>query len=120
MYTILNAHNNTPLHTQTHRQRLLVFNMHQNCNVNKNKRQKSKKLKRVCNEFIRCFHQFFSPIFSTDFSQFEQLKKNRKFLLVQNIFKLADRMRSMRTTGASKNPDWCNTNGGDFPHGQNS
>ena len=24
-----------PLHTQTHRQRLLVFNMHQNCNVNK-------------------------------------------------------------------------------------
>jgi len=33
MYTILNAHNITPLHTQTHRQRLLVFNMHQNCNV---------------------------------------------------------------------------------------
>ena len=30
------------------------------------------------------------------------------------IFKLADRMRSMRTNGASKNPDWPNQNRGDF------
>ena len=27
------------------------------------------------------------------------------------LFKLADRMRSMRTNGASKNRDWCYTNG---------
>ena len=31
-----------------------------------------------------------------------------------DIFKLADRMRSMRTNGASKNPDWPNQNGGDL------
>ena len=34
------------------------------------------------------------------------------------VFKLADRMRSMRTNGASKNRDWSNQNGTDFPHGQ--
>ena len=34
------------------------------------------------------------------------------------IFKLADRMRSMRTNGASKNRDWSNQNGDDFPHEQ--
>ena len=31
------------------------------------------------------------------------------------VFKLADRMRSMRTNGASRNRDWCYRNGGDFP-----
>ena len=31
------------------------------------------------------------------------------------IFKLADRMRSMRTNGASKNRDYCDTNGPLFP-----
>ena len=36
------------------------------------------------NEFNRCFHQFNSPILATNFSQFEQLKKKTKFLLVQN------------------------------------
>ena len=30
------------------------------------------------------------------------------------VFKLADRMRSMRTTGASKNPDWPGINGSDL------
>ena len=35
-------------------------------------------------EFIKCFHQFISRIFSTNFSQFEQLKPN--FFLVQNSF----------------------------------
>ena len=34
------------------------------------------------------------------------------------IFKLADRMRSMRTNGASKNRDYWHTNGHDFSHGQ--
>jgi hypothetical protein len=38
------------------------------------------------NEFIRCFHQFASPILSTNVSQFEQLKKKTNFLLVQNNF----------------------------------
>ena len=33
------------------------------------------------------FYQFVSPILSTKFSQFEQLKKKEKILLVQNIFK---------------------------------
>jgi hypothetical protein len=32
-------------------------------------------------EFIRCFHQFVSPIFSTNFSQFEQLKKETNYFL---------------------------------------
>ena len=32
------------------------------------------------------FYQFVSPILSTKFSQFEQLKKKEKILLVQNIF----------------------------------
>ena len=30
---------------------------------------------KILNEFIRSFHQFFSLIFSTNFSKFEQLKK---------------------------------------------
>ena len=34
------------------------------------------------------------------------------------VFKLADRMRSMRTNGASRNRDWCYRNGRDFPHGK--
>ena len=34
------------------------------------------------------------------------------------IIKLADRMRSIRTTGASKNRDYIMTNGPDFPHEQ--
>ena len=38
------------------------------------------------NEFIRCFHQFVSLIFSMNFSQFEQLKKKTNFLLVQNSY----------------------------------
>ena len=38
------------------------------------------------NEFIRCFHQFVSRIFSMNFSQFEQLKKKANFLLVQKRF----------------------------------
>ena len=38
------------------------------------------------NEFIRCFHQFFSPILSTNLSQFEPLKKKTNLLLVQNMF----------------------------------
>jgi hypothetical protein len=38
------------------------------------------------NEFIRCFHQFVSRIFSTNFSQFVQLKKKRNLLLFQNSF----------------------------------
>ena len=32
------------------------------------------------NEFIRCFHQFVSRIFSTNFSQFEKLKKKTNYL----------------------------------------
>ena len=40
----------------------------------------------VCNKFIRCFHQFVSRVFSTNFSQFKQLKKETNFLLVQNSF----------------------------------
>ena len=39
----------------------------------------------VCNEFIRCFHQFVAPILPKIFSQFEQWKKTI-FLLVQNNF----------------------------------
>ena len=37
-------------------------------------------------EFVRCVHQFVSPILSTIFSQFELLKKKASFLLAQNIF----------------------------------
>ena len=38
----------------------------------------------IYNKFIRCLHQFISWIFSSNFSQFEQLKKKRNFLFVQN------------------------------------
>ena len=38
----------------------------------------------VCNEFIRCFHQFVSPFFLRNICQFEQLKKKANFLLVHN------------------------------------
>ena len=38
----------------------------------------------IYNEFIGCFHQFVSRIFSNNCSQFEQLKKKTNFLLVQN------------------------------------
>ena len=38
----------------------------------------------VCNEFIRCFHQFVSPFFSANICQFEQLKKKANFLSVHN------------------------------------
>ena len=31
------------------------------------------------NEFIRCFHKFVSLFFSMNLSQFEQLKKEKKF-----------------------------------------
>ena len=41
------------------------------------------------NEFIRCFHQFVSRIFPRNFSQFKQLKKKTKILLVQNSFFLS-------------------------------
>ena len=34
--------------------------------------------------FIRCFHQFVSRIFPTNFSQFEQLNKKINFILVKN------------------------------------
>ena len=34
------------------------------------------------------------------------------------LFKLADRMRSMQTNGASKTEITVIQNGGDFPHGQ--
>ena len=40
-------------------------------------------------EFIRCFHQFVSRIYSAYFSQLEQLKKKTNFLLVQNSFFLS-------------------------------
>ena len=41
-----------------------------------------------------------------------ETKETSKILLVKSLennfmFKLADRMRSIRTTGASKNPDSC-------------
>ena len=42
------------------------------------------KILKVFNEFIRCCHQSVSRFFSTNFSHFEQLKKN--FLLVPNSF----------------------------------
>ena len=42
--------------------------------------------KTLNNEFIRCFHQFVFPIFSTNFSQYKQLKKAPNFLAVQNSF----------------------------------
>ena len=32
-------------------------------------------------------------------------------MILQPFFKLADRMRSMRTNGASKNRDYCDLNG---------
>ena len=41
------------------------------------------------NEFIRCFHQFVSPMFSMNFSQFEQLKKKTKKLLAKKGFFLS-------------------------------
>ena len=41
---------------------------------------------RTYNKFIRWFHQFVSRIFSTNFSKFEQLKKETNFLLVQKSF----------------------------------
>ena len=44
---------------------------------------------KISNEFIRCFHHFVSPIFSMNFSQFEQLKKKTNSLLVQNSFFLS-------------------------------
>ena len=37
-------------------------------------------------EFIRCFHQFVSRIFSSNFSQFEQLKKKKKILIDSKQF----------------------------------
>ena len=39
-------------------------------------------------------------------------------LLAFSVFKLADRMRSMRTNGASKNRDYCDPKWLHFPHGQ--
>ena len=41
------------------------------------------------NEFIRCFHQLVSPIFSMNFSQFEQLKKKTKKLFAKKVFFLS-------------------------------
>ena len=38
------------------------------------------------NEFIRCVHQFVSPIFCMNFPQFEQLKEKTKKLLAQKGF----------------------------------
>ena len=38
------------------------------------------------NEFIRSFHQFVSLIFSTNISQFEQLKKKGNFILDKTVF----------------------------------
>ena len=37
-------------------------------------------------QFITCFHQFVSRIFSMNFSQFHPLKNKKILLLVQNIF----------------------------------
>ena len=34
----------------------------------------------ICNEFSGSFHQFVSRIFSTYFSQFEQLEKKKNFI----------------------------------------
>ena len=53
---------------------------------------------------------------------FKKLKVFETKLNIQNMviafFKLADRMRSMRTNGASKNRDYSDTNGDHFPHKQ--
>ena len=40
-----------------------------------------KKLKRVCNEFIRCFHQFFSWLFFHQFFSVWAIEKENKFLI---------------------------------------
>ena len=61
--------------TNQHQGMLLCQKLWQHCRYVKN-----------INGFIRCFHQFVSLIFSTNFSHFEQLKKITNFLLVQNRF----------------------------------
>ena len=48
----------------------------------------------VFNDFSTCLHS------RTEMRLHQKLSNSL-------IFKLADRMRSMRTNGASKNPDWC-------------
>ena len=45
---------------------------------------KAVSIRKLYNKFIRCFHQFVSPILYTNFSQFVQLKKKTNLLLVQN------------------------------------
>ena len=44
--------------------------------------------------------------------------KNSWYHYKLHIFKLADRMRSIRTNRASKNRDYCTQNGDHFPHEQ--
>ena len=44
-----------------------------------------KELVEIYNEFIRCFYQFVSRIFSTNFSQFDKLKMKTNFLLVKKV-----------------------------------
>ena len=48
-------------------------------NVHKNEKTTSKM---TCIEFIICFHQFVSRIFSMNLSQFEQLKKENKVFII--------------------------------------
>ena len=59
------------------------------------------------NEFITCFHQFVSPAFSKNHSQFEQLKKKTNFLLVQNrsFSRFASWKRNLNKYSFKKNLD---------------
>ena len=50
------------------------------------KRWGSHRLRQNYNEFISWFHQFVSQIFSTNFSQFEQLKKKTIFYWSKTVF----------------------------------
>ena len=68
MYTILkNAHNNTPYTHKPIDNDYWFLICTKIVMLIKNKRQKSKKLKRVCYKFIRCFHEFFFTNFFHEF-----------------------------------------------------
>ena len=58
------------------------------------------------NEFIWCFHQFVSWIFSTNFSQLKQLKKNKKYWFKTGLFLSWKRKYSLPCRSGIRN--WWN------------
>ena len=87
------------LKDQTHRSCFFDFCFWKrvlNCNNNKTQN------KDICVEFIRFFHKFVSPIFSTNFPKFEQLKKKKALLLVQVFSQFATWKRNHSKSSLKK------------------